>query len=68
MAFGKQTFSKINHLCCPNNQSNSVIWTKVPWNVENYSMNNSVKIKSIISNEAAEITDFYFLHYKFINI
>ena len=32
-------FSKIYHLCCHGNQSNSAIWTKFMWIVEDYSRN-----------------------------
>ena len=36
-------FSKIYPLCCHGNQSNSAIWTKFIWMVEDYSRNISVK-------------------------
>ena len=36
-------FSKIYPLCCHGNQSNSAIWTKFIWIVEDYSRNISVK-------------------------
>ena len=40
------------------------IWTKVYKMVENYSINISVKIHSIITNETAEIANLHFSHYK----
>ena len=39
-------FSKIYPLCCHGDQSNSAIWTKFTWIVEDYSRNISVKKKS----------------------
>ena len=38
--------------------------TKILWHVETYSINISVKIKSIIPNEAVENSNFQFSHYK----
>ena len=38
--------SKIYPFCRPGNQSNSAIWTKAMLNVEDYSINMSVKINS----------------------
>ena len=38
-------FSKIYPLCCHGNQSNSAIWTKFIWIIEDYSRNISVKKK-----------------------
>ena len=40
-------FSKIYPLCCHDNQSNSAIWTKFIWIIEDYSRNISVKKISI---------------------
>ena len=56
-------FSKIYPLCCPVIQSNQAIWTKVAWNMEDYSINISVK-KLYIPNDLAEIVNFHFSHYK----
>ena len=57
-------FSKIYPLCCPVNQSNQAIWTKVGWNMEDYAINISVKKKSNIPNDLAKIVNFLFSHYK----
>ena len=57
-------FSKIYPLCPPVNQSNKAIWTKVVCNMEDYSINISVKKKSNISSETAESVNFQFSHYK----
>ena len=40
-------FSKIYPLCRPVNQSNKAIWTKVVCNIEDYSINISVKKNQI---------------------
>ena len=57
-------FLKIYPLCRPINQSNQAIWTKVIGNMEDYSINISVKKKSNIPNDLAEIVNFHFSHYK----
>ena len=57
-------FSKIYPLCRPAYQSNSAIWTKVICNMEDYSIDISVKKKSNISSETAETVKFQFSHYK----
>ena len=46
------------------NQSNSAIWTKFIWIVEDYSRNISVKKNLNICREAAKIANFHFSHYK----
>ena len=53
-------FSKIYPLCHPVNQSNQAIWTKVGGLLNNI----SVKKKSNIPNDLAEIVNFHFSHYK----
>ena len=57
-------FLKIYPLCRPVNQSNQAIWTKVVWNMEDHSINISVKKKSNIPNDLAKIVNFHFSHYK----
>ena len=57
-------FSEIYPLCHPVNQSNEAIWTKVVRNMEDYSINISVKKISNIPNDLAEIVNFHFSHYK----
>ena len=57
-------FSKIYPLCCHGNQSNSAIWTKFIWIVEDYSRNISVKKYLNICSETAKIANFHFSHYK----
>ena len=57
-------FLKIYPLCRPVNQSNKAIWTKVVCNMEDDSINISVKKKSNISSETAETVNFQFSHYK----
>ena len=59
-------FFKIYPLCLPVNQSNQAIWTKVVWNMEDYSINISVKKNHISTNDLAEIVNFHFSHYKSI--
>ena len=56
-------FSKIYSLCCYGNQSNSSIWTKFIWIVEDYSRNISVEKIQNICSETAKITTFHFSHY-----
>ena len=56
-------FLKIYPLCRPVNQSNQTIGTKVIINIQDYSINISVK-KSIIPNDLTEIVSFHFSHYK----
>ena len=60
-------FSKIYPLCCHGNQSNSAIWTKFIWIVEDYSRNISVKKNLNICNETAKIANFHFSHCKSMN-
>ena len=57
-------FSKLYLLCCHGNQSNSAIWTKFIWIVEDYSRNISVKKNLNICSETAKIANFHFSHYK----
>ena len=57
-------FSKLYPLCRPVNQSNQAIWTKVALNIEDYSINISVKKKSNIPNDLADIVNFHFSHFK----
>ena len=57
-------FSKIYPLCHPVNQSNQAIWTKVAWNMEDYSINISVKKNLNIPNDLAEMVNIHFSHYK----
>ena len=61
-------FSEIYPLCRPVNQSNEAIWTKVVRNMEDYSINISVKKNSNIPNDLAEIVNFHFSHYKFMEL
>ena len=56
-------FSKIYPLCRSINKSNQAIWTKVVRNMEDYSINISVK-KSNIPNDVEEIVNFHFSNYK----
>ena len=52
-------------LCCHGNQSNSAIWTKFIWIVEDYSRNISVNQNILITcSETAKIANFHFSHYK----
>ena len=55
-------FSKIYPLCRPVNQSNQAIWTKVVWNMEDYSKN--ISVKKNIPNDLAKIVNSHFSHYK----
>ena len=57
-------FLKNFPLCRPLNQSNKAILTKVVGNVEDNTINISVKKKSNIPNDSAEIVNFLFSHYK----
>ena len=57
-------FMKIDSFCRPNNQSNSPIWTKVIWNIEDYSINICVKKNPNIPNETEKIVNFLFSHCK----
>ena len=57
-------FSRIYPLCRHVNQLNQAIWTKVVWNMEDYSINISVKKNANIPNDLAEIVNFHFSHYK----
>ena len=57
-------FPKNYPWCRPVNQLNKAIWTKVVWNMEDYSINISVKNNSNIPNDLAEIVNFHFSHYK----
>ena len=57
-------FTKIDPFSRPDNQSNSPIWTKVIWNIEDYSINISVKKNQNIPNETENIVNFLFSHYK----
>ena len=57
-------FLKIYPLCRPVNQSNQAIWTKVAQNMDDYSISISVKTKTNIPNDLAEIVNFHFSHYK----
>ena len=56
--------SSIYPLYHPVNQSNKAIWTKVVCNMEDSSINISVKKKSNISRKTAETVNFQFSHYK----
>ena len=60
----EKIFSKIYPLCCHGNQSNSAIWTKFIWIVEDYTRNISVKKNLNICSETAKIANFHFSHYK----
>ena len=67
MVFEKKNFeyfSKIYPLYRLINQLNKAIWTKVVLNMEDYSINISVKKISNIPNDLAEIVNFHFSHYK----
>ena len=57
-------FLKIYPLCCHGNQSNSAIWTKFIWIVEDYLRNISVEKNLNICSETAKIATFHFSHYK----
>ena len=56
-------FSKIYPLCCHGNHSNSAIWTKFIWIVEDYSWKIYVEKNLNICSETAKIATFYFSHY-----
>ena len=53
-------FSKIYPLCCHGNQSNSAIWTKFIWIVDDYSRNISVKKNINICSETVVNANFHF--------
>ena len=57
-------FFKIDPFCRADNQSNSPIWTKVVWNVEDYSIYISVKKIQISPMRHEKIVNFLFSHYK----
>ena len=57
-------FPNIYHLCCHGNKSNSGIWTKFIWMIEDYSRNISVKKNLNTCSETAKIANFHFSYYK----
>ena len=57
-------FSKIYLLYCHGKKSNSAIWTKFIWIVEDYSRNISEKKNLNICSETGKIASFHFFHYK----
>ena len=57
-------FTKTDPFCRPDNQSNKPIWTKVIRNIEDYSINISVKKIPNISIETEKNANFHFSHYK----
>ena len=57
-------FRKIYPLCCHGNHSNSVIWTKLIWIVEDYSRNITIKKNLNTCSGTAKIANFHFSHYK----
>ena len=59
-------FSKIYPLCCHGNQSNSAVWTKFIWIVEDYSRNISVKQNFTMRQQKLPISTFS--HYKSMEI
>ena len=57
-------FTKIDPFCRADNQSNSPIWTKVVWNVEDYSINISVYFFQISPMRQKKLSISSFSHYK----
>ena len=53
-------------MCPPGSQSNSAIWTKDIWNLEDCSINISVKTIPNTTIKTENIVNFQFSHYKYM--
>ena len=64
LRFLRRIFRKFTLYVAPSTNQMKAIWTKVVCYMEDYSINISVKKKSNIPNDLAEIVNFNFSHYK----